>query len=92
MTDRMSNVVKTDTPDLTKNLFGVSIKTRSSDERLHDGLTAGVRVTLKLKRLVVNFPTWDRLNRILLPISMHSVSLTALFATTVRKRSAHAAH
>ena len=92
MTNQVGNIVKSDTPDLTQIVFGVSIECRLLVERLHDGLTASVRVTLKLKRLVVNLPTWDRLNRILLHFSMHSVSLPALIAMTVRKRSAHATH
>lgn len=92
MTNPHGNFEENDTSDLTQNLFGVSITYRLLVERLHDGLTASVRVTLKLKRLVVILPTWDRLNRILLLISMHSVSLTALIALTVRKRLAHATH
>ena len=92
MTDPVRNLAKSDTPDLTQISFGVSIEYRPLVVRLHDSLTASVRVTLKLKRLVVNLPTRDRLNRILLFFSMNSVSLSALNATTVRKRSAHAAH
>ncbi len=92
MTSQVCNFVKFDTPDLTEIRFGVSIEYRSLVERLHDGLTASVRATLKLKRLVVILPTWDRLNRTLLLFSIHSVSLSALFAMTVTKRSAHAAH
>lgn len=83
MTDLVSNFVKSDTSDLTQILFGVSIEYRSLVVRLHDSLTASVCVTLKLKRLVVNPPTRDRLNRILLFFSMNSVSLSALNATTV---------
>ena len=88
----ISNLEKFDTGDLTTLESPVSIGYRLLVERLHDGLTASVRVTLKLKRLVVILPTWDRLNRILLLISMHSVSLSALIATTVQERLAHAAH
>jgi hypothetical protein len=92
MTNQVGNFVKFDTLDLTQILSGVSIRYRLLVERLHDGLIASVLVTLKLERLVVNLPTRDRLNRILLHFSKHSVSLSALFATTVRKRSAHATH
>ena len=86
-----SNVFeKTCTPDLTPFRFGVEIVHRSLVERLHDVLSASVLVTLKMTRLVVIAPAWDRLYRTLLLFSNRSVSFFALHAMTVIQGSVDA--
>lgn len=92
MTNQAHRFVENDTLALTPSRFGVSITYRSQPECLQDESAAGVPATLKLKRLVVIFPTGNRLNRTLLVFSNRSVSLIARFASDGQERSAHAAH
>ena len=90
MTSLSMHFAKNGTPDLTQFRFGVQIKYRSLVERLHDVLSASVFLTLKMTRLVVIAPAWDRLYRTLLLFSNRSVSFFALHAMTVIRGSVDA--